>query len=139
MEPPMAPKTAEEKHTERMERLKSLHLARTQARTLNHKEVVAEDERSKLPRNWEARKLQADWLQSDQKAKEQAATSGISYDRIKVLNVTASEAEKIDKIKQKKKNIDPGFSDYEAQTGELIFAKLKYLLLHIFQFSNSIF
>jgi pre-mRNA-splicing factor SYF2 len=117
MEPPAVPeKTAAEKQADRMQRLKDLHLARTQARTLNHKEVVAEDERAKLPRNWEARKLQADWLALDQKQKEQAAAAGLSYDRVKVLNVTAAEAEKLDKQRQRKKNIDPGFSDYEAQT-----------------------
>ena len=45
-----------------------------------------------------------------------AETKGLDYNRVKLLNQTASEAERIDKLKKKKKNADPGFSDYEAQT-----------------------
>ena len=65
-------KTFAQKHAERMQKLKDLHNARNEARAHNHQEVVAEDERKKLPANWEARKRQADWLVQDTKAKEEA-------------------------------------------------------------------
>ncbi|KAL9703824.1 hypothetical protein quinque_007342 [Culex quinquefasciatus] len=96
----IAPKTAAEKHAERMARLKNLHLQRNEARVSNHSEVLAEDERKKLPTNWEARKRQADWLIDDSKARAEAEAKGLDYNRIKLM----------------KKNADPGFSDYEAQT-----------------------
>lgn len=101
---------------ERMERLKKLHNARNEARVDNHKETVAEDERNKLPKNWEAKKRQADWLIDDKKARDVVAEKGLDYDRVKLLNVSAVEAERVDKLKSKKKNGDPGFSDYESAT-----------------------
>lgn len=103
------------KYAERMARLKNLHLARNEARTLNHQEVVAEDARNKLPANWEARKDRAEWILQDDKAREESKKKGLDYDRLKMLNVSAIEAEKFDR-KKNKKNPDPGFSDYEAQT-----------------------
>uniref|UniRef100_A0A1Q3FE01 Pre-mRNA-splicing factor SYF2 n=1 Tax=Culex tarsalis TaxID=7177 RepID=A0A1Q3FE01_CULTA len=111
-----APKTAAEKHAERMARLKTLHLQRNEARVSNHQEVVAEDERKKLPTNWEARKRQADWLIDDSKARAEAEAKGLDYNRVKLMKVSAAEADRFDKLKAKKKNADPGFSDYEAQT-----------------------
>lgn len=109
------PKTAAEKYAERMNKLKQLHLARNEARTQNHKEVIAEDERKKLPSNWESRKKQADWILAEEKAKEEAAARGENYDRLKLLSVSATEAERLER-KKRKKNPDVGFSDYEAQT-----------------------
>ncbi|XP_037822430.1 pre-mRNA-splicing factor Syf2 [Lucilia sericata] len=108
-------KTAAEKLAERKERLRSLHKLRQEARTHNHQEVVAEDARKKLPNNWEARKRQADWLLADEKAREEAKAEGKDYDRLKLLEVSALDAEKIEK-KKKKKNPDLGFSTFEAQT-----------------------
>lgn len=108
-------KTAAEKLAERKERLRNLHKLRQEARTHNHQEVVAEDARKKLPNNWEARKRQADWILADEKAREQAKAEGKDYDRLKLLEVSAIDAEKIEK-KKKKKNPDLGFSTFEAQT-----------------------
>lgn len=108
-------KTAAEKLAERKERLRSLHKLRQEARTHNHHEVIAEDARKKLPNNWEARKRQADWLVADEKAREAAKAEGKDYDRLKLLEVSAIDAEKIEK-KKKKKNPDLGFSTFEAQT-----------------------
>lgn len=101
---------------ERMDRLKKLHNARNEARVDNHKETIAEDERNKLPKNWEAKKRQADWLIQDKEAREAAESKGLEYDRVKMLTVSAVEADRVDKLKGKKKNSDPGFSDYEAST-----------------------
>jgi len=40
---------------------------------------------------------------------------GEDYDRIKLLHITANEAERLDR-KKKKKNPDIGFADYEQAT-----------------------
>ncbi|XP_072382636.1 pre-mRNA-splicing factor Syf2 [Diabrotica undecimpunctata] len=106
-------KTFAEKQAERMKKLRELHKVRNEARTHNHQEVVAEDSRIKLPQNWESRKRRAEWILNDQKEREEAAKEGKDYDRIKLLNVSAVEAERFDRMK-KKKNPDEGFSDYEA-------------------------
>lgn len=103
------------KHADRMARLKQLHIVRQEARTNNHHEVVAEDARNKLPANWETRKRQADWLLDDDRARQEARAAGQDYDRLKLLEVSANEADRIEK-KKKKRNPDVGFSDYEAQT-----------------------
>jgi len=114
-EPQEKPKTFAEKQAERMNRLKQLHTQRNEARTHNHQEVIAEDARNKLPANWENRKRRAEWLLNDQKARQEAAERGEDYDRTKLLNTSATDAEKFER-KKKKKNPDMGFSDFEAAT-----------------------
>nr|CAH7721368.1 unnamed protein product [Callosobruchus chinensis] len=106
-------KTFAEKQAERMKKLRELHRMRNEARTHNHQEVVAEDARNKLPANWENRKKKAEWILNDQKEREEASEKGVDYDRAKLLNISALEAERFEKMK-KKKNPDQGFSDYEA-------------------------
>uniref|UniRef100_A0A2A4JZN2 Pre-mRNA-splicing factor SYF2 n=1 Tax=Heliothis virescens TaxID=7102 RepID=A0A2A4JZN2_HELVI len=112
-----APKemTFAEKQAERMKRLKSLHTARNEARTHNHQEVVAEEARNKLPPNYEAKRRQAEWLLDDQAKREEAEKAGKDYDRVKLLNISAAEAERLER-KKKKKNPDEGFSTYEHAT-----------------------
>ncbi|CAH0725529.1 unnamed protein product, partial [Brenthis ino] len=107
--------TFAERQAERMKRLRSLHTARNEARTHNHQEVVAEEARNKLPPNYEAKKRQAEWLLEDQKNREEATTQGKDYDRVKLLNISAVEAERLER-KKKKKNPDQGFSTYEQAT-----------------------
>ncbi|XP_071955527.1 pre-mRNA-splicing factor SYF2-like [Antedon mediterranea] len=104
-----------DKKAERMKKLRELHLKRNEARKLNHAEVVEEDRKAKLPSNWEARKRQADWILQDDEKRKAAEAKGLDYDRLKLMDVTAEEAERIEK-KKKKKNADPGFSDYEQAT-----------------------
>lgn len=104
-----------EKQAERMKKLRNLHSLRNEARTQNHQEVVAEDARNKLPANFESRKRQAEWILDDQKARKEASEKGQNYDRLKLLNVSAMEADGIER-RRKKKNPDQGFSDYEAAT-----------------------
>lgn len=82
---------------------------------MNHAEVIAEDARKNLPANFEARQRQADWLSANEKGKAEAAAKGLDYDRIKMLSVTALEAESIDK-KKRKKYVNDGFADFESQT-----------------------
>lgn len=106
-------KTFAEKQSERLKKLRDLHRQRNEARTQNHQEVVAEDARNKMPQNWESRKRRAEWILNDQKLREEAAQKGEDYDRTKLLNVSAIEAERFERMK-KKKNPDQGFSDYEA-------------------------
>ncbi|CAD7089087.1 unnamed protein product [Hermetia illucens] len=108
-------KISAEKHQERLERLRNLHKLRNEARTQNHQEVIAEDARKKLPNNWESRKRQADWILADEKARKEAEAEGKDYDRLKLLEISAVDAERIEK-KKKKKNPDLGFSSYESQT-----------------------
>ncbi|XP_030387163.1 pre-mRNA-splicing factor Syf2 [Scaptodrosophila lebanonensis] len=109
-------KSALGKLAERKARLLDLHKQRQEARTQNHQEVVAEDARKKLPNNWEARKRQAEWLLADDKARSEAEAAGKDYDRLKLLEVSAVDAERIEKKKKRKDNPDLGFSTYEAQT-----------------------
>lgn len=106
-------KTFTEKQAERMKKLRELHRLRNEARSHNHQEVIAEDARNKLPPNWENRKRKAEWILNDQKEREEAAKNGEDYDRIKLLNISAVEAERLEKLR-KKKNPDQGFSDFEA-------------------------
>lgn len=100
---------------ERMNKLRDLHLRRNEARKLNHAEVVEEDKRNKLPANYEAKKRSAEWLLEDDKKRKEAEDRGEDYDRLKLLDVSAEDAERWDK-KKKKKNPDQGFSDYEQAT-----------------------
>ena len=37
---------------------------------MNHREVVEEDRRSKLPANWEARQRRIEWEEEDEKARK---------------------------------------------------------------------
>lgn len=104
-----------ERQAERIKRLRSLHVARNEARSHNHQEVVAEETRNKLPPNYEAKRRQAEWLLEDQKKREDATLQGKEYDRVKLLNISAIEAERLER-KKKKKNPDQGFSTYEQAT-----------------------
>ncbi|KAI5637774.1 SYF2 splicing factor domain-containing protein [Phthorimaea operculella] len=104
-----------EKQAERMKRLRELHTARNEARTQNHQEVVAEEARNKLPANYEAKKRQAEWLLEDQSKRQEAEKQGKNYDRVKLLHISAVEAERLER-KKKKKNPDEGFSTYEQAT-----------------------
>lgn len=106
-------KTFAQKQADRMKKLRELHRLRNEARAQNHQEVVAEDARNNMPQNWESRKRRAEWILDDQKQREEATQKGEDYDRTKLLNVSALEAERFEKMK-KKKNPDQGFSDYEA-------------------------
>lgn len=105
-------KTAAQKKSERMQKLRELQMKRNEARKLNHAEVVEEDRRNKLPENFEAKKRKGEWILQEEEKKKAAEARGEDYDRIKVLDVSAEDAEKWER-KKKKKNPDQGFSDYE--------------------------
>ncbi|XP_051506760.1 pre-mRNA-splicing factor syf2-like [Myxocyprinus asiaticus] len=106
---------AGQKREERLRKFRELHFKRNEARKMNHQEVVEEDKRLKLPSNWEAKKARLEYeLMVDQRKKE-CAERGEDYNRVKLLEVSAEDAERWER-KKKKKNPDPGFSGYaEAQ------------------------
>ncbi|XP_065206413.1 pre-mRNA-splicing factor SYF2 [Planococcus citri] len=105
----------QERNAERLKRLRDLHTQRNEARRLNHEAVKEEELRHSLPINWEARKRRAEWILNDETQREDAKKKGEDFDRVKLLNVTASEAEALEK-KKKKKNPDTGFADFEQAT-----------------------
>ncbi|CAG9807122.1 unnamed protein product [Chironomus riparius] len=108
--------SAKDKMAERKAKLKALHDARNNARSQNHVEVKKELERDHLPKNWEIRKQKADWLIKDKANREAIEEKGLDYDRVKLLNVSALDQDRIERIKKKRKVGDQGFADYETQT-----------------------
>jgi len=98
---------------DRLQKLRELRLKMNEARKMNHQEVQEEDRRAKLPKNWEARKRQVDWEEEQETKKQACAEAGEDFDRVKLLEVNAEDAEKWERLKKKKKNPDQGFSDYE--------------------------
>lgn len=105
--------SADEKRAERMKRLRDLHLRRNEARKLNHQEVAEEDRRKKLPSNWEAMQRRVEWENKEEEARKEAESRGENYERVKMLETTAEEADRYER-KRKKKNPDEGFSGFAA-------------------------
>lgn len=93
--------------------LRMLKMRRNESRKMNHVEVQEEEKRSKLPANWEAKRRRVEWELSDQKAKEVAEKEGKDYSIVKNMDASAQELEYYGR-KAKKKNPDPGFSDFAA-------------------------
>ena len=58
-------------------------ILQNEARQQNHKEVVEEDKRNKLPSNWESRKRQAEWIIQDEAARKAAEEKVIYYNLYK--------------------------------------------------------
>uniref|UniRef100_A0A803JU57 Pre-mRNA-splicing factor SYF2 n=1 Tax=Xenopus tropicalis TaxID=8364 RepID=A0A803JU57_XENTR len=88
-------------------------ILQNEARKLNHQEVVEEDKRQKLPSNWEARKARLEWELKEEEKKRECAANGVDYERAKLLEISAEDAERWER-KKKRKNPDLGFSDYAA-------------------------
>ncbi|MEE6466438.1 hypothetical protein FKM82_006950 [Ascaphus truei] len=84
-----------------------------ESRKLNHQEVVEEDKRQKLPANWEARKARLEWEVKVEEKKKECAENGVDYQRAKLLEISAEDAERWER-KKKRKHPDIGFSDYAA-------------------------
>lgn len=64
----------------------------------------------KLPSNWESKRKRLEWEEAEEEKKRQCAEKGVEYDRAKMLDVQADDAERWDAKKRKKKNPDEGFS-----------------------------
>ncbi|KAI1294729.1 Pre-mRNA-splicing factor syf2 [Halotydeus destructor] len=101
--------TEAQKRTERMEKLRQLHAKRTEASKLNHQEVVEEYKRNKMPANWEKKKEWAEHKLTEEEKKDKAAASGQDYERLKLLEVQADEAERWDRKKGFEKEHRPWF------------------------------
>uniref|UniRef100_A0ABI8AD12 Pre-mRNA-splicing factor SYF2 n=1 Tax=Felis catus TaxID=9685 RepID=A0ABI8AD12_FELCA len=86
---------------------------KNEARKLNHQEVVEEDKRLKLPANWEAKKARLEWELQEEEKKKECAARGEDYEKVKLLEISAEDAERWER-KKKRKNPDLGFSDYAA-------------------------
>ena len=80
---------------------------------MNHKEVVEEDRKKKLPENWEKQKDRMDYEEEKEKKRKQIEDEGLPYDRVKALEWTAEEADLWERKRLKKYNPDTGFADYE--------------------------
>ncbi|XP_060781275.1 pre-mRNA-splicing factor syf2 [Neoarius graeffei] len=107
--------SAPQKRSEQLRKFRELCLKKNEARQLNNQEVVEEKNRLKLPSNWEAKKAQLEYqLMVDEKKKECVAR-GEDYNRVKLLEISAEDAERWER-KKKRKNPDLGFAGYaEAQ------------------------
>nr|CAG4642070.1 EOG090X0ECA [Eurycercus lamellatus] len=103
------------KQSERMKKLRELHLRRNEARKKNHHEVIEEDKRNKLPANYDAKKARADWILGNESRRKEAAERGEDFNRVKLLDVGADDAERKER-KNRKRNPDTGFADFEQAT-----------------------
>ncbi|KAB0365612.1 hypothetical protein FD755_008079 [Muntiacus reevesi] len=112
-EEPQPPAGAEElaaqKREQRLRKFRELHLKRNEARKLNHQEVVEEDKRLKLPANWEAKKARLEWELQEEEKKKECAARGEDYEKVKLLEISAEDAERWER-KKRRKNPDLGFS-----------------------------
>ena len=98
---------------DRMKKLKELHQKRQEARMLNQAQVVEEDRRSKEPKNMEARRKRAQYILEEEKQRAECEAQGKDFDREKLKQVSAEEAEIIERRKRAKMDPDKGFSTYE--------------------------
>ena len=71
--------------------------------------MVEEDRRNRLPSNWEARKRKLDWEIQEEEARKEAEAAGEDYEKVKMLETSATDLDKRDR-KKRKKNPDTGFS-----------------------------
>ncbi|KJH53364.1 SYF2 splicing factor [Dictyocaulus viviparus] len=98
------------------ERFKKLHRLRQQSRKANHEQVVEEDRKAKLPKNYEAKRIREGWELQEIEERKKAEKDGLDYDRLKALNTSADVAARIEMRRKRKKNPDQGFSSYEDMT-----------------------
>ena len=108
--------SAADRMAARKKKLLELHQKRTEAGRLNHREVVEEDRRKKEPRNAEARKRRAEYLLAEEELKRKCDEEGEDFDRKKMLDVGADQAEALHKRRRNRMNPDEGFSSFEAAT-----------------------
>lgn len=97
------------------ERFRMLHQKRQESRKLNYQQVVEEDHRSKLPKNYDLKRKRQEWELKEMEMKKAAEERGEDYERLKALKTQADLIERKEAIKRRKKP-DRGFSDYEAMT-----------------------
>jgi len=93
-------------------KLKKLREKRKEIMRLNRQEVVEEDRLSKLPKNFHQRQERAEWKLNEIKKRKECEEKGIDYDQHKLLDISARDADKMERAKARKKNFDPGFSTF---------------------------
>eukprot|EP00126_Sphaerothecum_destruens_P007691 Sdes_comp19948_c0_seq4m12448 len=101
--------------SKREEKIKELSLRRNEARLKLCQEVKAEEQRSKLPVNWENKRKRVEYEMKMEKAAEDAKKQGVDFERLENLKISVEQAEKMER-KKKKKIIDQGWSDYRTST-----------------------
>ncbi|XP_022664085.1 pre-mRNA-splicing factor SYF2-like [Varroa jacobsoni] len=101
---------------DRMERLRALHMRKTEASRLNHQEVIEEDRRSKLPKNFEEKQYWAQYKLDEEQRAQAATARGGDYDIEKLRNISAEDADRMERARKRKQNHDKGFSSFEAAT-----------------------
>ena len=108
--------TTDAKKQERLNKLAQLRLRQNEARKLNHKEVIEEDRKAKLPGNWEKQKERMDYEEEKEKRKKEIEEKGLEYERVRALEWTAEECEIWERKRAKKHNPDTGFADFEQSS-----------------------
>ena len=83
---------------------------------MNHREVVEEDRKKKLPSNWEKQKERLEYEEEKEERKRKVEEEGQSYDRIRALEWTAEECEAWERKRARKHNPDTGFADFEQSS-----------------------
>ncbi|CAD5125910.1 DgyrCDS14092 [Dimorphilus gyrociliatus] len=112
----MADKSKDSTREQRIARLRQLQMKRNEARKMNHVAVVEEDKMKNLPSNWDAKRKKVDWEDTEEERRKACEERGMSYGRVKMLELSAEDAERKDLKKQRKKNPDEGFSSFEQST-----------------------
>uniref|UniRef100_A0A915Q216 Pre-mRNA-splicing factor SYF2 n=1 Tax=Setaria digitata TaxID=48799 RepID=A0A915Q216_9BILA len=97
------------------EKFTMLHQKRQESRKLNYEQVIEEDRRSKLPKNYDLRRKRQEWELEQMELKKAAEERGEDYDRLQALKTQADLVERKEAAK-KMKRPDKGFSDYETMT-----------------------
>lgn len=109
-------KEEDSKKQERLNRLQKLRFRQNEARKLNHREVVEEDRKSKLPINWEKQKDRLEYEEHKEKRRLEIEENGLSYERVRALEWTAEECDAWERKKARKHNPDTGFADFEQSS-----------------------
>lgn len=81
---------------------------------MNHVEVIEEDHRQSLPSNYERRCERVQKQEELSQRRQEAAATGLDYERVEQLDWTAEDCDKWEK-KRKKKNPDFGFDSKRDQ------------------------
>lgn len=114
-----------DKKSERLAKLKSLAAKRAESNQQNHREVVEEYKRMKLPSNFERKREWAEMKLEKEKLKEQMKKEGKDYERISYLEMQADEAEKWEKKQRDKKGPENEYTSYEDMTARLYSRQVK--------------
>lgn len=83
---------------------------------MNHKETAEEDARNKRPANWDAKRKRVEWEEEEDTRRQECEANGDDYDRVKMLELGAEEAERVERKQKSKRNPDGGFANFEQAT-----------------------